>query len=158
MKRYLKYLLASALLLSACGSQAIPHESTNVSVIVRAIESHSQKAIPDFLIEEAKLNCSEIPVTDGESSKVIGYQLQTFPKSWCTLSALNVPVRTDTRGIATLHFQVYPDPEAIGFKPTEGRENNVPLLYWSSEGINGASGMTAADAHNWSAHIAIFER
>lgn len=104
---------------------------------------------PNNIIDESYLDCSEVPLTNGEDHVVIAHRKGSFPQEWCGAKALNLPIETDAKGNAEILFYVEPSPEIAGIRPTMGPEYNVPMFGWKSGNNRGASGMAAISPTEW---------
>jgi len=154
--RKLFIILGSLLIIPGCSqntdlSKGIS-QAHNLEITVSFIKNGSQDfrdIVPNIPIDEAELSCSEWPITDEETHKIVNTLLPSSPTSWCHTKALNLPLKTDTQGKAILFFNVQPSPEEAKIQPTEGPEYNVPMLYLKSGNVDGASGVEAVSANKW---------
>lgn len=127
---------------------------SNLLVHVIVYKSQSWDVVEGFTIDEADLNCSDLPFTDGETDKIAGVKRYTSPKSWCQAKALNTPIITSKGGTGILIFNIDPPPKTIASLGSDQMDHDIPLLHWKSGKLQGAAGMELASSKNeWNAGI-----
>lgn len=105
------------------------------------------------VIEDARLNCSEIPKYD-YNGEIVGYLLPSSPDSWCAVQASNLPLPIDDSSVE-LYFHISPSPLTIEFEPEPSPAYDSPMLYLKINGESYVIGMENNEQNLWKTIITL---
>lgn len=150
------------LFLTACTQQenAVSKEIIpNLSVEI-VTQNYQRDVLPFIQFDELALTCNSIPITDDDDGHIIGEELPTFPESWCGIKAINIPLKTDSNGIAKAFFYIEPDPLTVelihNFNATGPSPYQVPLMF-SQIGLETREGNLSVKSNNEWVYTAHFD-
>ncbi len=144
--------LCSVLLLAGCSD--VPEYNLVIHFSMDSEDEHLE-----YMIQDARLNCSSIPPPDGtrdsETNELL-YEIEpTSPKSWCGVKALNVPSITVNKSI-DLFFFVEPSPLSSSIELTDDWSYDTPRLFLEIDGVQTAVGTENINNNEWKASSSLF--